>query len=241
MAPAAARARNKDAEGFAMAESAASRIIAVTDLEWKLHETLPGIRQKALWADPATERRAVLSRFEPGATLPMHRHVGDEILYVIEGAIADESGTVSAGNMGYRPNGCVHNVSSKHGATVLAVVTGGVEPAKELGRAPRSVIFAVSEIPWRDTLAGVRQKLIWEDKATNRRAVLALFEPGAALPRHRHTGEELLYMVEGSHSDESGEVATGNMSIRPNGCTHDVKSRNGAISLAFLWGRIEML
>jgi len=80
MAPAAARARNKDAEGFAMAESAASRIIAVTDLEWKLHETLPGIRQKALWADPATERRAVLSRFEPGATLPMHRHVGDEIL-----------------------------------------------------------------------------------------------------------------------------------------------------------------
>ncbi len=128
----------------------------------------------------ATQRRAVLSRFEPGASLPTHRHAGDEILYVIEGAIADESGTVSAGNMGYRPNGCVHNVSSKNGATVLAVVTGGVEPAKELGGAPRSLIFALSEVPWRDTLPGVRQKLIWEDKATNRRAVLALFEPGAS-------------------------------------------------------------
>ena len=170
----------------------------------------------------------------------MHRHVGDEILYVIEGAIADESGTVSAGNMGYRPNGCVHNVSSNMVRRCLRW-SRRIEPAKELGRAPRSVIFAVSEIPWRDTLAGVRQKLIWEDKATNRRAMLALFEPGAALPRHRHTGEELLYMVEGSHSDESGEVATGNMSIRPNGCTHNVKSRNGAISLAFLWGGIEML
>ena len=224
-----------------MAENSPSRIIAVTDLEWKRHETLPGIRQKALWSDPATERRAVLTRFEPGASLPTHRHAGDEILYVIEGAIADESGTVSAGNMGYRPNGCVHNVSSRNGATVLAVVTGGVEPAKEPGSAPRSRIFAVSELPWRDTLPGIRQKLIWEDKGTNRRALLALFEPGAKLTRHRHTGEELLYMVEGSHADESGEVATGNMSIRPNGCTHSVNSRNGAISLAFLWGGIEMV
>lgn len=224
-----------------MAESSASRIIAVTDIEWKRHETLPGIRQKALWSDPATQRRAVLSRFEPGASLPTHRHNGDEILYVIEGAIADESGTVSAGNMGYRPNGCVHNVNSRNGAIVLAVVTGGVEPAKEPGNAPRSLIFALSEIPWRDTLPGVRQKLIWEDKATNRRAILALFEPAAALPRHRHAGEELLYMVEGSHADESGEIATGNMSIRPHGCTHSVNSRNGAISLAFLWGGIEMV
>ena len=71
--------------------------------------------------------------------------------------------------------------------------------------------------------------------------VLALFEPGSALPRHRHTGEELLYIVEGSHADESGEVATGNMSLRPNGCAHSVNSRNGAISLAFLWGGIEMM
>jgi len=224
-----------------MAESAVSRIIPVTDIEWKRHETLADIRQKTLWSDPATERRAMLTRFEPGASLPTHRHTGDEILYVIEGAIADESGTVSEGNMSYRPNGCVHNVSSKNGATVLAVVTGGIEPAKEPGSAPRSQTFAVSEVPWRDTLPGVRQKLIWEDKATNRRAVLALFEPGAALPRHRHSGEELLYMIEGSHADESGEVATGNMSIRPNGCTHNVKSRNGAISLAFLWGGIEMV
>ena len=224
-----------------MAESTASRIIAVADVEWKAHATVPGLRQKALWSDPATERRAVLSRFEPGAALPMHRHAGDEILYVIEGAIADEAGTVNAGNMSYRPDGCVHNVSSKHGATVLAVITGGIEPASELGGAPRSRPFALSEIPWRDTLPGVRQKLIWEDKATNRRAVLVLFEPGSKLPRHRHTGEELLYMIEGSHADESGEVATGNMSLRPNGCTHDVSSRNGAVSLAFLWGGIEMV
>jgi anti-sigma factor ChrR (cupin superfamily) len=224
-----------------MAENPSSRIITLTDLQWKRHETLPGLHQKELWSEAASARRAVLVRFEPGTRLPMHRHAGDEILYVIEGAIEDESGTVSAGNMGYRPNGCVHNVSSRNGATVLAVITGGVEPAKELGSAPHAQIFAISEIAWRDAIPGIRQKLIWEDKAANRRAVLALFEPGAKLARHRHTGEELLYMIEGSHADESGEVTAGNMSIRPNGCTHSVNSRNGAVSLAFLWGGVEML
>jgi anti-sigma factor ChrR (cupin superfamily) len=222
-----------------MAEGPRSQIIAVTDVPWQ--ETMPGIRQKALWSDPATKRRAMMSRFEPGAKLPTHRHVGDEILFVIEGSITDEGGTVTAGNVGYRPDGCIHNVSSKNGATVLGVVTGGVEPAKEVGSGPRTQIFALSDLPWIDTLPGVRQKRIWEDKAANRHTVLARFEPNAALPRHRHIGEELLYVIEGSHADETGEVMTGNMSLRPNGCVHSVSSRNGAITLAFLWGSVEMV
>jgi anti-sigma factor ChrR (cupin superfamily) len=222
-----------------MAESSRSQLIHVTDVPWQ--PALPGVRQKALWSDPATKRRAVLSRFEPGAQLPMHRHNGDEILYVIEGAIADEAGTITAGNLGYRPNGCVHNVTSKNGATVLALITGSVEPAKELGGAPRSQVIALSELPWHEALPGVLQKRIWEDKAAGRSAVLARFEPGAQLPRHRHTGEELLYVVEGSHADESGEVTTGNMSLRPTGCVHSVNSRNGALTLAFLWGGIELV
>jgi len=196
---------------------------------------------KDLWSDPPSKRRAVLIRFEPGAKPPMHRHVGDELLYVIEGAISDEAGTVTAGNMGYRPNGCTHQVTSWNGATVLAVITGEVEPAKEVGNAPRSQIISLSELPWHDAMPGVRQKRIWEDKAANRHVALARFEPGASLPRHRHTGEELLYIIEGSHADETGEVAAGNMSIRPTGCVHSVNSNNGAITLAFLWGGIEML
>ena len=222
-----------------MTDGPQSQLINVTDIAWQ--DALPGVRQKALWSDPATKRRAALTRFEPGAQLPMHRHDGDEILYVIEGAIADESGTVTAGNLGYRPNGCVHSVSSKNGATVLAVITGGVQAAKEIGAAPHSQVIALSELPWHEALPGVRQKRIWEDKAAGRSAVLARFEPGAQIPRHRHGGEELLYVIEGSHADETGEVTTGNMSLRPPGCVHTVKSRNGALSLAFLWGKVEMV
>jgi anti-sigma factor ChrR (cupin superfamily) len=86
------------------------------------------VRQKRIWEDKLNERRALLARFEPGATLPRHRHVGDELIFLVEGANADESGVVATGNMNYRPNGCVHTVTTKHGATVLAVVWGRTEP-----------------------------------------------------------------------------------------------------------------
>jgi anti-sigma factor ChrR (cupin superfamily) len=214
-----------------------SQIISLSDLPWQ--ERQPGVRAKSIWEHSASQRRAVLTRIEPEAKLPLHRHVGDELIFVIEGALSDDFGTVTAGNVGYRPDGCVHRISSSHGATVLAIVTGGVEPVSERGSAPPSQVIAVSELPWIETRPGVRQKRIWEDKTTERRAILARFEPGATLPRHRHVGDELIFLVEGANADESGVVATGNMNYRPNGCVHTVTTTNGATVLAVVWGRTE--
>ena len=103
-----------------------SRIIAVSDVGWE--EYRPGITFKLLWQDPATKRRAQMTRFAPGANLPLHRHAGDELIFVIEGAVSDEAGTVTVGNVGYRPDGCVHTVTAKHGATVLAASPGISSP-----------------------------------------------------------------------------------------------------------------
>ena len=215
-----------------------SRIITISDLEWR--DRRPGVRMKSLWEDPPTKRRAVLTRLEPGATLPLHRHAGDELVFVIEGAISDDFGTVTAGNVGYRPDGCVHTVSSANGATVLAIITGGTEPTAERGGGgPRSQIFTLADLPWIEARPGVRQKRIWEDKATERRAILARFEPGATLPPHRHVGDELIFILEGANADESGPVPTGNMNYRPDGCVHTVTTRNGATVLAVVWGRTE--
>jgi anti-sigma factor ChrR (cupin superfamily) len=220
------------------AASPRSQIIAVADVPWQ--ERQPGLRQKSLWADPATNRRAVLSRVDAGADLPRHRHAGDELVFVIEGALSDDFGTVTAGNVGYRPDGCVHRISSRQGATVLAVITGGVEPvAAGTPGGPPSRIVTVSDLPWIDTRPGVRQKRIWDDPATERRAILARFEPGATLPPHRHVGDELIFIVEGANADESGPVITGNMNYRPNGCVHTVTTANGATVLAVVWGRTE--
>jgi anti-sigma factor ChrR (cupin superfamily) len=214
-----------------------SQIISISDLQWQDFQT--GLRFKILWEDKPTKRRAQLTRFEPGAKLPLHRHVGDELIFVLEGEVSDESGAVTAGNVGYRPNGCVHTVSSKNGATVLAVLTGDIEPASERGSGPTSQIFTLSDLPWIETRPGVRQKRFWEDKAGERRALLARFEPGATLPPHRHVGDELIFLVEGANADESGVVATGNINYRPNGCVHTVTTQNGATVLAVVWGRTE--
>ena len=220
-----------------MATSQRSQIIAVSDLGWQ--EFQPGISFKILWQDPATKRRAQMTRFAPGAQLPLHRHVGDELIFMIEGAGSDESGTVTAGNVGYRPNGCVHTVTSKNGATVLSVLTGDIESVTARENAPPSQIFTLSELPWVDARPGVRQKPFWEDKATERRALLVRFEPGATLPAHRHVGDELIFLIEGANSDESGVVATGQMNYRPNGCVHTVTTQHGATVLAVVWGRTE--
>jgi anti-sigma factor ChrR (cupin superfamily) len=216
-----------------------SQIIEVSERSWE--PMTPTIKAKLLWSDPATKRRAQLTRFEPGATLPMHKHVGDEFLYVIEGAISDEAGTTAAGSVGYRPNGCIHSVTSKNGATVFAIITGSVEPASAIGDAPKSQTIVLSELPWTSPMPGVSQKAIWSDAASKRRAVLARFEPGAKLPLHKHVGDELIFMLEGSNFDESGEVRVGNANYRPNGCTHTVSSKNGGTALAFVTGGVEMI
>ena len=214
-----------------------SRIISISDLPWE--ERQAGVKRRLLWEDPATRRRAIMNRIEPSAQFPCHRHVGDELVFVIEGALSDEFGTITAGNMGYRPNGCVHTISTKYGATILAILTGSTEPATERGTAPPAEIFALHDLPWVETGPSVRQKRIWEDKASERRAILARFEPGATLPPHRHVGDELIFLIEGSNADESGVVATGNMNYRPNGCVHSVTTQNGATVLAVVWGRTE--
>jgi hypothetical protein len=51
-----------------------SQIIAVNDFAWQ--ELQPGLTFKILWQDPSTKRRAQMTRFAPGAQLPLHRHAG---------------------------------------------------------------------------------------------------------------------------------------------------------------------
>lgn len=221
-----------------MAESSPpSRTIAVADLEWRLGRF--GLWTKDLWSDPATQRKAVLTRFWNNAQLPMHRHVGDELLYVIEGSISDESSTIYAGNVGWRPAGCVHSGDSRNGATVLGFFNGGLEAAEQIGDAPQTQTFTLCDIPWSEGLPGIKAKRIWSNKATGTFAVLSRFEPGATIARHRHTGDELIFVIEGSTADEYGEVTAGNLNFRPQGCVHTVTSRNGATLLNVVRGGSE--
>lgn len=90
-------------------------------------ERRPGVHWKILWEDG--DRKAVLMRYAPGATISRHRHLGDEQIFVLEGSVTDDSGTCVKGAYARRPPGCVHSVSSPEGALVLAIMSGGTEPA----------------------------------------------------------------------------------------------------------------
>lgn len=102
----------------------ASLYVDAAKVSWV--ERRPGIFWKVLWEEG--DRRAVLMRYEPGASIPRHRHLGDEQIYVLEGSVSDDTGTCTRGNYARRPPGCVHSVTSRDGALVLAIMNGGTEP-----------------------------------------------------------------------------------------------------------------
>ena len=89
-------------------------------------ERRPGVSWKVLWEEG--EHKALLVRYAPGATIPRHRHLGDEQVFVLEGSVSDDTGTCTAGNYVRRPPGCVHAVRSDGGALVVAILSGGTQP-----------------------------------------------------------------------------------------------------------------
>lgn len=214
-----------------------SRPIRVNEVPWQ--EGAPGMRTRQLWSDEASGRTAHLVQFDPGAHMPLHRHVGHELIYLIEGSLTDEHGTIRPGNIAYRPDGCVHSNSSPNGATALAIIAGGNEPATEIGDAPPSIVFTLEDQPWNKRPGGGLTKRIVQNEAANWSAAVTRFPSGASLPLHRHVGDELIYVIEGTNTDESGPITPGNMSYRPNGCEHSVSTALGATVLAVVWGRTE--
>jgi hypothetical protein len=63
----------------------------------------------------------------------------------------------------------------------------------------------------------------------------------AKLPRHKHIGDWLLFMIEGSNSDESSELRTVNVAYFPSGCTHTVVRKIGHTAIAFVSGELETM
>lgn len=65
------------------------------------------------------EPAVALLRYQPGARIPAHRHMGLESILVLEGAQSDEKGDYAAGTFVLNPKGSVHSVWSDAGCVVL--------------------------------------------------------------------------------------------------------------------------
>jgi anti-sigma factor ChrR (cupin superfamily) len=72
-------------------------------------------------------------------------------------------------------------------------------------------------------------------------AALLRYAPGARVPKHRHAGFEVIYVLEGAQSDERGTYPAGTLVVNPEGGAHSVRSDDGCLVL-IVWERsIEFL
>jgi anti-sigma factor ChrR (cupin superfamily) len=97
-----------------------SAYIRPQDIEWKPTQ-FKGIGIKVLYEDKAKGEMTCLLKWEPGATLPMHKHPAIEQSYVIEGSFYDHDGICRAGEFVWRRVGSFHETRSDEGAVILAV------------------------------------------------------------------------------------------------------------------------
>ena len=80
-----------------------------------------GISIKVLYEDKVKGEMTCLLKWEPGATLLMHRHPEIEQTFVIEGSFCDHDGICRAGVFVWRRVGSFHETHSDEGAVILAV------------------------------------------------------------------------------------------------------------------------
>ncbi len=96
-----------------------STYVDVSKIDWE-PTLFPGVWTKKLYTD-ASGRMTVVTKMEPGARLPEHRHVGLEQSFVLEGSLVDADGACTAGNYVWRRAGSVHNAWSPEGCIVLGI------------------------------------------------------------------------------------------------------------------------
>jgi anti-sigma factor ChrR (cupin superfamily) len=81
----------------------------------------PGVTAHWLYNEGNGGPAAVLLRYEPGARVTEHDHVGYEHVFVLEGDQFDEYGSYPAGSLVINPPGTQHSPGSKGGCIALLI------------------------------------------------------------------------------------------------------------------------
>ncbi|MDF1722583.1 MAG: cupin domain-containing protein [Minwuia sp.] len=97
-----------------------STYVVPDDMDWKPNQ-FEGIQIKVLYENKAAGELTCLLKWEPGATLPFHKHPEIEQSFVLEGAFYDHGGICKAGEYVWRKPGSFHETHSDEGAILLAI------------------------------------------------------------------------------------------------------------------------
>jgi anti-sigma factor ChrR (cupin superfamily) len=86
----------------------------------------PGVHIRRLYQMPDGGAAAALLRYQPGACVPHHEHLGHEHILVLDGAQSDEHGHYPAGTFVVNRPATAHHVASAEGCVVLIIWERGV-------------------------------------------------------------------------------------------------------------------
>jgi anti-sigma factor ChrR (cupin superfamily) len=89
------------------------------DLAWE--QFRPGVRVHWLYRSDDNGPAAALLRYDPGAAVPLHEHVGWEHILVLAGSQSDDAAHMAKGTLTISPPGTRHAIVSGEGCVVLAV------------------------------------------------------------------------------------------------------------------------
>ena len=83
-------------------------------MEWKPSQ-FEGIEIKVLYEDKARGEMTCLLRWQPGTTLPFHKHPEIEQSWVLSGSFSDHDGIARAGEYVWRKPDSMHETHSAEG------------------------------------------------------------------------------------------------------------------------------
>ena len=98
------------------------------ELSWEPFR--PGVRVHWFYQTGDDGPAAALLRYEPGATVPLHEHLGFEHILVLAGSQTADGALAATGSLMISPPGTRHAIASPEGCVVLAVWQ---RPVKILG------------------------------------------------------------------------------------------------------------
>jgi quercetin dioxygenase-like cupin family protein len=98
--------------------------------------------------------------------------------------------------------------------------------------APGTRTIRSDELNWRETMPGVRTKVLSEEKAAGMQTFLVHMDPGAEVPEHLHPVHEECLVLRGDLQIGELELSAGDAHFADPGSTHaTLRTRNGVVLL----------
>jgi len=163
-----------------------------------------------------------LVRYLPGASFPEHPHPEGEEIYVLDGTFSDQSGDAQEGSHLLNPEGFRHAPYSEPGCLIFVKL-------RQYDGEGRPHLRTQSEgLAWGPSgLAGVEQKILFEDDLFTDVTSLERWAPGARPGVRVFDAGAEFFVIEGALSDDEGEYAKGTWLRLPPGSEMDAWSEAG--------------